>query len=63
VHIDGVPTKHYTEPEIQVVFRDTGLKVTAVRKLEYDWSTELSFPPSWLQDPYPWDWLVECKKA
>lgn len=63
VHIDGVPTKHFTEPEIQVVFREAGLKVSAVRKLEYDWSTELSSPPSWLQDPYPWDWLVECKKG
>jgi SAM-dependent methyltransferase len=62
VHIDGVPTKHYTEPEIQVTFREAGFKVTRIERLEYDWNTELSSPPSWLQDPYPWDWLVECKK-
>ena len=62
VHIDGVPTKHYTEPEIQVIFRDAGLMITRVDKLEYDWNTELSSPPKWLKDPYPWDWLVECRK-
>jgi SAM-dependent methyltransferase len=63
VHIDGVPTKHYSESEIQVIFQAAGFKVTTVQKLEYDWRTELSAPPSWLQSPYPWDWLVECKKA
>jgi len=62
VHIDGVPTKHYMEPEIHVIFKDAGFTVTKVDKLEYDWSTELSSPPLWLQEPYPWDWLVECKK-
>jgi SAM-dependent methyltransferase len=62
VHIDGVPTKHYTDSEIQVVFREAGLNVTKIEKLEYDWHTELASPPEWLQDPYPWDWLVECRK-
>jgi len=62
VHIDGVPTKHYTDSEIQVVFREAGFSFTRIVKLEYDWHTELSSPPDWLQDPYPWDWLVECKK-
>lgn len=63
VHIDGVPTKHYSESEIQVVFQEAGLKVTAVEKLEYDWSTELAEVPDGLGKPYPWDWLVECKKS
>lgn len=62
VYIDGVPTKHYTEPEIQVIFKEAGFKVTKVDKIEYDWNTELSAPPTWLKEPYPWDWLVECKK-
>jgi SAM-dependent methyltransferase len=62
VHIDGVPTKHYTEPEIQVIFKEAGFSVTKVDKLEYDWNTEISSPPEWLQRPYPWDWLVECRK-
>jgi len=62
VHIDGVPTKHYTEPEIHVIFKDAGFTITRVDKLEYDWNTELSTPPAWLQSPWPWDWLVECRK-
>lgn len=62
IHIDGVPTKHYTESEIRVVFKEAGFSVTKVDKVEYDWDTELSSPPAWLQEPYPWDWLVECKK-
>jgi len=62
VHIDGVPTKHYTEPEIRVIFREAGFIITNVDKIEYDWNTELSAPPKWLKDPYPWDWLVECRK-
>ncbi len=63
IHIDGVPTKHYSESEIQVVFRDAGFTVTDVERLEYDWNTELASVPEWLHEPYPWDWLVECKKV
>ncbi len=62
IHIDGIPTKHYTDSEIQVIFREAGFTITRIEKLEYDWHTELSSPPEWLQDPYPWDWLVECRK-
>jgi SAM-dependent methyltransferase len=62
VHIDGVPTKHYLEPELQVIFQEAGFTITKVDKLEYDWNTELSTPPKWMHDPYPWDWLVECRK-
>jgi SAM-dependent methyltransferase len=62
IHIDGVPTKHYSESEIKVVFRDAGFTVTTVDKIEYDWDTEITSPPNWLKDPYPWDWLVELRK-
>ncbi|MEY4929702.1 MAG: hypothetical protein RI909_426 [Bacteroidota bacterium] len=62
LHIDDVPTKHYTESEIQVIFSEAGFSVTKVDKVEYDWNTEMASPPTWLQQPYPWDWLVECKK-
>lgn len=63
IQIDGVPTKHYTESELKVIFKDAGLEITAINKVEYDWNTELESPPKWLKDPYPWDWLVECKKG
>ena len=62
VFINGVLTKHYTQEEIHVLLKEVGLTVTALEKIEYDWSTEFSTPPAWMQDPYPWDWLVECRK-
>jgi hypothetical protein len=62
VHIDGVPTKHYSESELHVVLADAGFIVSVIKKVEYEWNTELAEVPAWLQDPYPWDWLVECKK-
>lgn len=62
IHIDNVPTKHFMRPELDVVFRNAGFALTKVDKVEYTWDTELAEPPKWLKDPYPWDWLVECRK-
>jgi SAM-dependent methyltransferase len=62
IYIDGVPTKHFMRTELDVVFKNCGLTITHVDKVEYNWDTELASPPKWLKDPYPWDWLVECKK-
>lgn len=62
IHIDGVPTKHYSAPEIEIIFKEAGLTVTKLDKVNYDWNTEFSSPPKWMKDPYPWDWLVECKR-
>lgn len=59
--ISGVPTKHYLQSEIQVLFREAGLSVINIDKIEYDWNTEFASPPSWMGEPYPWDWLVECR--
>ncbi|MDZ7650231.1 MAG: class I SAM-dependent methyltransferase [Cytophagales bacterium] len=36
VHIDGVPTKHYSQTELQVTFEEAGFKITALERLEYD---------------------------
>ena len=62
MHIDRVATKHYTEPELQVVVSECGLTVTAIERLNYEWNTEFPSPPAWMKAPYPWDWLIECKK-
>lgn len=62
VHINGVPTKHYSEPELRVILSDAGFMVKAIKKIEYDWNTEFSTVPEWMKAPYPWDWLIECKK-
>lgn len=58
--IDGVPTKHYLEAEIRVLFDQAGLSIKTIDKLEYNWNTEFDHPPAWLGKPYPWDWLVVC---
>lgn len=62
VYIDRVPTKHFMRPELDVVFKNAGFTLTNVEKVEYNWDTELAAPPRWLKDPYPWDWLVECRR-
>jgi SAM-dependent methyltransferase len=62
VYIGKVPTKHYSESELKVLFNDAKLSITAVEKLEYEWNTEFDSPPSWLKAPYPWDWLIEVRK-
>jgi ubiquinone/menaquinone biosynthesis C-methylase UbiE len=63
VHINGVPTKHYAAPELEVILQEAGFQVKAIKKIEYDWNTEFSTVPDWMKSPYPWDWLVECKKV
>lgn len=61
--INGVQTKHYTEEELKVIFPMAGLSIISLQKVEYGWDSEFSSPPKWMRDPYPWDWLVECRKA
>lgn len=63
IHINNVPTKHYTHCELQELMREAGFRITAIEKIEYDWNTEFDKPARWMKDPYPWDWLIECRKA
>jgi SAM-dependent methyltransferase len=63
VHIDGRLTKHFSQSELEVLFSRAKLQITALEKIEYDWDTEFSSPPSWMGEPYPWDWLVECRNG
>jgi SAM-dependent methyltransferase len=62
IKIDGVTTKHYSHPELQVIFKEAGFKVEKIDRIEYEWTTEFEAPPRWLREPYPWDWLVEVSK-
>lgn len=62
IRIDGVVTKHYSHPEIEVIFQDAGFRIEKIDRIEYEWTTEFAEPPSWLKAPYPWDWLVEVSK-
>lgn len=63
IHIDKVPTKHYLEPELRVLLKEAGLTVTSTERAEYEWTSEFAEPPKWMKEPYPWDWLVECRRG
>jgi SAM-dependent methyltransferase len=60
VMIDGVPTKHYLIQELYSIFNNENFKLQKLDRLEYGWDTEFEAPPKWMQDPYPWDWIVEA---
>ena len=60
--IDNVPTKHYTAAELYALFNDGTYRMEKLDRVEYSWETEFNSPPSWMQEPYPWDWVVEVKR-
>lgn len=62
IDIDGVPTKHYLEAELNLLLSLEGFSVESVSKVEYSWRTEFSSPPKWLQSPLPWDWMCVARK-
>ena len=62
VVIDEIPTKHYLKEELQDLLTERGFAVEEPMKIEYDWATEFTKPPKWMQAPYPWDWLVSARK-
>ena len=59
VSIDGVKTKHYSLPELELILPEAGFTINSIERLEYDWNTEFSKPPAWMKGPYPWDWVVD----
>lgn len=63
VNLDHVPTKHYLKEELCATLGDLGFELNEIVKIEYDWMTEFSDPPDWMQEPFPWDWLVTARKA
>jgi len=63
VNIDGVPTKHYLVSELYSIFNSGNFVLQKLDRLEYGWDTEFQSPPKWMQAPYPWDWVVEVKRA
>jgi SAM-dependent methyltransferase len=63
VMIDGVPTKHYLISELYHIFNTGNFILQKLDRLEYGWDTEFSSPPTWMQAPYPWDWVIEAKRV
>jgi SAM-dependent methyltransferase len=62
VMIDKVPTKHYLISELYHLFNTENFTLQKLDRLEYGWDTEFEAPPTWMQAPYPWDWVVEAKR-
>lgn len=62
-NINDIPTKHYSFTELFAFFNSGNYKLENIDRVEYDWSTEFDSPPSWMRDPYPFDWLVEVKRV
>ena len=62
-NINDIPTKHYSFTELFSFFNTGNYKIENIDRVEYDWSTEFNNPPSWMRDPYPFDWLVEVRRV
>ena len=63
IRIDEMPTKHYLKEEIILLLKREGFSAITFKKIEYDWNTEFSKPPSWLKEVYPWDWLCLATRS
>lgn len=63
VELDGVPTKHYTREELEILLSNHKLQIKELVKIEYPWTTEFPDAPKWMQNPYPWDWLCVARKT
>ncbi len=63
IHIDGVPTKHHLQEELDALLKERGFAVEAVEKIEYPWRTEFDAPPRWMKAPYPWDWFLVARRV
>lgn len=62
VPLDGEPTKHHLKEEAIITLRQFGFEPLHFDKVEYGWETEFAEPPAWMQDPFPWDWLVAARR-
>ena len=63
VKISDTPTKHFLGEEVLMTFCDAGFEALQLEKIEYSWKEDFEEPPAWMQDPYPWDWLLVARKA
>lgn len=60
--LDNVPTKHYLKEELSLLLAQQGFSITDTQKIAYKWNTEFIKAPVWLQEPYPWDWMIVAQK-
>lgn len=63
VTIDGTPTKHFLKEELEMTLAEFSFEAQFTEKVEYDWRSEFTEPPKWMQEPFPWDWLAVAKRV
>ena len=61
--IQGTATKHYLREELFVLFQRHRFAVLEESRVEYDWQEEYEQPPSWMKEPWPWEWLFVVQKS
>ena len=59
----GEPTKHYLREEAIVLMRGAGFDVEHADRVQHGWNEVFNHPPRWLRDPYPWHWLLVCRRV
>lgn len=62
VNIGGRATKCFMREEIMTFLTDIVFKVTKIQRVQYPWHEEMTDAPTWLEGPYPWDWLVTARR-
>lgn len=62
VLVDDVATKHFLREELIATLESRELRILELCKIKYPWSTEFMSAPRWMQEPYPWDWLLIARK-
>ena len=62
IGIEGTATKHFLAEELQIMLQDHRIEVLEKLRVEYDWSEEFHSPPTWMQAPYPWEWLFVAQR-
>ncbi|HET6993194.1 MAG TPA: class I SAM-dependent methyltransferase [Bacteroidia bacterium] len=62
VKVGSVPTKHYVGEEFESLLAEFKMETVERKKLEYDWDTELEYPPKNLKGPFPFDWMFVARK-
>jgi SAM-dependent methyltransferase len=62
IMLEDQPTKHFLLEEIKLLVRSVGLDIESADRVEYSWTYEFDKPPRWMKEPYPWDWILACRK-
>ncbi|MGH7592457.1 MAG: methyltransferase domain-containing protein [Gemmatimonadales bacterium] len=62
VAIEGLPTKHFTRPELRDTLERLGWKVSRVRRVPYSWQSQGVRPGPGGRRRLPWDWIAVARR-